>query len=104
MASQYFATVHYRRLVRSASVFANRKTLSQAVQDTLNRSHAGGSSYLNDWKTHVTPSLSNKPQLRLVNDLHLDSISTFGILCAFTPGDMQALIGASTSVSFRPYQ
>ena len=99
MTSQRYATVHYRRLVRSASVFASGKTLSQTVQDALNRSHASGSSYLNDWRARVAPSPSNNPQLRLTNDLHLDSMSTFGILCAYTPGDMQALIKANTPVS-----
>ena len=99
MTSQRYATVHYRKLVRSANVFANGQTLSKSVQAALNRSDSSGSNYLNNWRIRVTQSPSNKSQHRFINNLHLDSISTFGILCAFTPGDMQALIEANTPIS-----
>ncbi len=84
-------TVHYRRLLRDGAIAANGVTLSQAIAGALHSPHPDGGRYIDNWKYRLTLS-EDRNQNRLFNHVHVDPQSAFGTLCAFTPGDMQALI------------
>ena len=97
MLNKRHATVHYRKLARGADVLPSGRTLSESIREALYRPHANGRRYIDDWATRVTSSPTNDEQKRLANDLDIDDMSVFGVLCVFTMGDMQALIDANTS-------
>ena len=88
------ATVHYRRLVREDAAISDGMTLSQAISEALDKRHPSGGSYRTNWTYRLTPSPDDPDQRRLINHVHTDTESSFGNLCAFTPGDLQALIDA----------
>ena len=88
------ATVHYRRLVREHAAISDGVTLSRAIGEALDRRHPNGGSYRENWTCRLTPSPDDLDQRRLFNYVHTDAESAFGNLCAFTPGDLQALIDA----------
>ncbi len=87
-------TVHYRRLVREHAAISDGMTLSRAISEALDRQHPDGGSYRTNWTYRLTPSPDDLEQKRLINHIHTDEESAFGNLCAFTPGDLQALIDA----------
>lgn len=93
------ATVHYRKLVRESDAFLGGASLSRAVFDALHRFHSSGTRYTDDWKIRVMGSENGNDRCLLVNDMHFYNDSVFGTLCAFSPGQMQALIGAGGSES-----
>lgn len=93
------ATVHYRKLVREGDAFLGGASLSRAVSDALHRLHSSGTRYTDDWKIRVMGSENGNDRCLLVNDMHFYNDSVFGTLCAFSPGQMQALIGAGGSQS-----
>lgn len=89
------ATVHYRRLVREHAAISDGMTLSRAIRDALDRRHPSGGIYRTNWIHRLTPSPDDAEQRRLINQVHTDTESAFGNLCAFTPGDLQPLIDAN---------
>lgn len=97
MPNKRYARVHYRKLVRSTDRLFSERTLSESIRDALHRTHANGRRYVNDWTTRVNSSLTNDAQKRLADNIYIDDVSVFGVLYAFTRGDMQALIGATES-------
>ena len=97
MSTVKTATVHYRKLIRSNGSFLTGKTLSDAISEVLEKRQRDGVCYKNDWRLRVAQAPSDPNQQRLINDCHIDAESVFGILCAFTSGDMQALIAAAAS-------
>lgn len=94
MSDTRSATVHYRKLVRESDAFLGGASLSRAVSDALHRLHSSGTRYTDDWKIRVMGSESAHDRCFLVNDMHFYNESVFGTLCAFSPGQMQALISA----------
>ena len=84
--------VHYRKLVRNGAIAANGVTLYQAIADALDSAHPDGGCYADNWRYRLMSS-GDASQNRFFNHVHLDPQSAFGTLCAFTPDDMQALIG-----------
>lgn len=91
------ATVHYRRLVRGDAGLVDGETLSGAIHDALDKQHPGGGRYRDNWLHRLMPSAKGRDQQRLVNYIHTDAQTAFGDLCAYTPGDFQALIDAGAT-------
>lgn len=96
MSDTRFATVHYRKLIRGVAAISAGKSLSDVIREALDQQHHDGGRYRENWRHRLTPAPGDGDQLRLINDVHTDAESAFGILCAFTPGHLQALIDAGT--------
>ena len=96
MSDVRYAMVHYRKLVREDAAISDGKTLSHAIGEALDRQHLNGGIYRDNWRYRLTPPPDDADQRRLANNVHTDAETAFGNLCAYTPGDLQALIDANT--------
>ena len=94
MSSTRRVAVHYRKLVREAASLSHGSTLSQAIGIALDRRHSSGERYSDNWLHRLTTSPDDPEQQRLFGHVHVDAETAFGNLCAFTPGNLQALINA----------
>ena len=97
MSGTRYATVHYRKLDRDGAVLDDGTTLSSAIHDALDEQHPEGGRYRDNWLHRLMPSFEDSDQKRVINNVHTDAQTAFGELCAYTPGDLQALIDANAA-------
>jgi len=93
-----YKTVHYRRLKREA--FPD-KTLAVALDDAMKSDVGNGTTYIQDWQSRRAPAPRGDGSERFINyyePVDENGIS-FGTLCVFSPGQMQALLDISAGTS-----
>jgi hypothetical protein len=82
--------IHYRRLRRDGANLPDH-SLSELIAIALN-SQVGGTVLKDKVDLRIAPSSLETPAQRLINDHHIQDNYVFGDTCAFTPGQMQALL------------
>ena len=81
------AAVHYRKWTQGT----NTQSLSGAIAQALNNQRQG-IRLADDWRLRIAPVSGSSEQKRLINNVRMDDLSTFGCLCAYTVAEMQTFI------------